>query len=63
MILILYNSSLLYYVMADAVVVVHSPSLPPKNKPTHVFIHICIGSDVNIICPEPNLLYLVGFTN
>ena len=20
-----------------------------------VFVHICIGSDVNIICPEPNL--------
>ena len=32
---------------------------------TDVFVHICIGSeaDVNIICPEPNLVYLVGFTN
>ena len=26
-------------------------------------LRICIGSDVNIICPEPNLVYLVGFTN
>ena len=31
-ILILNNSSLLYSVMADAVVVVHSPSQPPKNN-------------------------------
>ena len=30
---------------------------------TDVFVPICIGSDVNIICPETNLLYLFGFTN
>ena len=40
LILILNNSSLLYYVMADAVVVVHSPSLPPKNKPATPEVHL-----------------------
>ena len=30
---------------------------------TDVLVHICIVSDVKIICPEPNLLYLFGFTN
>ena len=28
-----------------------------------VFVHICIGSDVNIICPAPNHLYVFDFTN
>ena len=23
-----------------------------------VFVHICIGSDVNILCPEPNLIFI-----
>ena len=28
-----------------------------------VFVHICISSDVNIICPESNLLNIFGVTN